>query len=62
MSKRKDGKPLRDDSPYSDILGVDPSVVKEKVRREPEEGRDLLTSTDRFGDIIDEHQHRGSPA
>jgi serine/threonine protein kinase len=53
MSKRKDGKPLRDDSPYSDILGVDPSVVKEKVRREPEEGRDLLTSSDLFGDIID---------
>ncbi|HEY7818208.1 MAG TPA: serine/threonine-protein kinase, partial [Vicinamibacteria bacterium] len=51
--KRKDGKPLRDDSPYSDILGVDPSVVKEKVRREPEEGRDLLTSSDLFGDIID---------
>jgi serine/threonine protein kinase len=58
MTKRKEGKPLRDDSPYSDILGVDPSVVKEKVRRESEEGRELLTSTDLFGDIIDDFRSR----
>jgi serine/threonine protein kinase len=52
MTKPSDGNPLRDGSPYSDILGVDPSVVKEKIRRGAEEGRDLLTSTDLFGDII----------
>jgi serine/threonine protein kinase len=54
MTKRNDEKPFRNGSPYSDILGVDPSAIKEKVRREPEEGRDLLTSTDLFGDIIDD--------
>ncbi len=58
MAKRKDGKPLKDGSPYSDILGVDPAVVKEKVRREPEEGRDLLTSSDLFGDIIDDFRSK----
>jgi serine/threonine protein kinase len=52
MTKPSDGNPLRDESPYSDILGVDPSVVKEKIRRGAEEGRDLLTSSDLFGDII----------
>jgi hypothetical protein len=52
MTKPNDGNPLRDGSPYSDILGVDPSVVKEKIRRGAEEGRDLLTSADLFGDII----------
>jgi hypothetical protein len=54
MAKSSDGNPLRDGSPYSDILGVDPSVVKEKVRRGAEEGRDLLTSSDLFGDIIED--------
>jgi serine/threonine protein kinase len=54
MAKSSDGNPLRDGSPYSDILGVDPSVVKEKVRRDAEEGRDLLTSSDLFGDIIED--------
>jgi serine/threonine protein kinase len=54
MAKRNDRKPLGDDSPYSEILGVDPSVIKEKVRRGSEEGRDLLTSNDLFGDIIDD--------
>ncbi len=58
MTKSNDGKPLRDGSPYSDILGVDPSVVKEKVRRESEEGRDLLNSNDLFGDIIDDFRSR----
>ncbi|HEY7698067.1 MAG TPA: serine/threonine-protein kinase, partial [Vicinamibacteria bacterium] len=63
MSKKNDGKPLRDSSPYSDILGVDPSVVKEKVRRGSEEGRDLLTSNDLFGDIIDDFRGKqGAPA
>ncbi len=60
MTKRKDGKPLQDGSPYSDILGVDPSVIKEKVRRESEEGRDLLTSNDLFGDIIDDFRAKQS--
>jgi Protein kinase domain len=54
MTKKNDGKPLRDDAPYGEILGVDPSVIKEKVRRGAEEGRDLLTSSDLFGDIIDD--------
>ena len=58
MTKRNDGKPLRDGAPYSDILGVDPSVVKEKVRRGADEGRDLLTSTDLFGDIIDDFRSK----
>ncbi len=62
MTKRNDGKPLRDGAPYSDILGVDPSVVKEKVRRGSEEGRDLLTSNDLFGDIIDDFRPQpGAP-
>jgi serine/threonine protein kinase len=54
MTKSNDGKPLRDESPYSGILGVDPSLIKEKVRRGAEEGQDLLTSNDLFGDIIDD--------
>ena len=63
MTKRNDEKPLRDGSPYSDILGVDPSVIKEKVRRGGEEGGDLLTSNDLFGDIIDDFRGKeGSPA
>src|SRR5262245_5150829 len=60
MTKRKDGKPLRDDSAYSDILGVDPAVVKEKVRREAQEGRDRLTSDGIFGDIIDDVRSKQS--
>jgi serine/threonine protein kinase len=63
MTKKNDGKPLRDASPYSDILGVDPTVVKEKVRRGSEEGRDLLTSSDLFGDIIDDFRAKqGAPS
>jgi hypothetical protein len=58
MTKRNDGKPLRDGAPYGDILGVDPSVVKEKIRRGADEGRDLLTSTDLFGDIIDDFRSK----
>jgi serine/threonine protein kinase len=54
MTKRNDGNPFRDGSPYSDILGVDPSVIKERVRRGVEEGRELLTSNDLFGDIIED--------
>jgi serine/threonine protein kinase len=52
MTKSSDGNPLRDNSPYSDILGVDPSIVKEKVRRGAEEGHELLTSNDLFGEIL----------
>ncbi len=58
MGKTDDGKPLRDPSPYSDILGVDPSAVKEKVRRGGGEGGDLLTSSDLFGDIIDDFRSK----
>lgn len=54
MSKPKNSNPLREGSPYSDILGVDPSAIKEKIRRDAEPGEDLLTSTDLFGDIIDD--------
>lgn len=59
MAKRDDGKPLRDDSLYGGILGMDPSQIKEKVRRGAEEGRDLLTSNDLFGDIIDDFRAKG---
>jgi hypothetical protein len=53
MTTPKDKNLFSDKSPYSDILGVDPSLVKEKVRRGgAEKGEDLLTSTDLFGDII----------
>ncbi|MGH9337526.1 MAG: serine/threonine-protein kinase [Vicinamibacteria bacterium] len=58
MTKRKDANPLKDGAPYSDILGVDPSEVREKVRRGAEEGRDLLTSTDLFGEIIDDFRSK----
>jgi hypothetical protein len=55
MTTPKDKKLFREGSPYSDILGVDPAVVKEKVRRESASlGEDLLTSTDLFGDIIED--------
>jgi serine/threonine protein kinase len=54
MSKPKDANPLREGSPYSEILGVDPSVIKEKIRRDAEPGQDLLNSKDLFGDIIDD--------
>lgn len=61
MSKRKDSNPLRDKFPYSDILGVEPHEIREKVRRDAdagagsdsdEEAKDLFTSTDLFGDIL----------
>jgi tRNA A-37 threonylcarbamoyl transferase component Bud32 len=54
MSKPKDGNPLQEGSPYSEILGIDPTAIKEKIRRDAEPGHDLLTSTDLFGDIIDD--------
>jgi len=53
MSKPKNANPLREGS-YSEILGVDPSAIKEKIRRDAEPGQDLLTSSDLFGDIIDD--------
>lgn len=54
MAKPKDSNLFREGAPYSDILGIDPSSIKEKVRRGTNAGDDLLTSTDLFGDIIDD--------
>ena len=56
MTKRKDASPFQDGAPYSDILGVDASVIRKKVRPrgETDASKDLLTSTDLFGDIIDD--------
>jgi hypothetical protein len=60
MSKRKNANPLENHAPYSDILGVDPSQIRQRVRRdrdtsESEAGDqpgELLTSKDLFGDIL----------
>ena len=55
MTKRKDANPFNEGTPISDILGVDPNRVRKKIRgREAESGKSLLTSTDLFGEIIDE--------
>lgn len=61
MTKRKDANPFSDGAPYSDILGVDPSAVRKKIRRRDDRGESesLLTSTDLFGDIIDDFQGHG---
>ncbi len=58
MTKRKDAKPFTDGDPYSDILGVDPSAVHKKVRPrgDSDAAQSLLTSTDLFGDIIDDFE------
>jgi serine/threonine protein kinase len=60
MSKPKDANPLQEGSPYSEILGIDPSAIKEKIRRDAEPGQDLLTSNDLFGDIIDDFRARAA--
>ena len=61
MTTPKDKNLFREESPYSDILGVDPSVVKEKVRRGGgEKGEDLLTSTDLFGRDLDKFEAEGA--
>ena len=56
MTKRKDANPFNEGAPYSEILGVDPSAIRKKVRRRGDSDQDqsLLTSTDLFGDIIDD--------
>jgi len=56
MTKRKDANPFQDGAPYSDILGVDPSAIRKKVRRrgDTDSAQSLLTSTDLFGEIIDD--------
>ncbi len=55
MSKRKDSNPFGDqNTPYGEILGVDPSKIREKVLGKGAiDTEDLLTSTDLFGEIID---------
>ncbi len=64
MTKRKDANPFTDSAPYSDILGVDPSIIHEKVRRrgDSDAGKSLLTSTDLFGDIIDDFKGNAAAA
>ncbi len=61
MTKRKDANPLADRTPYSDILGVDPNVIRKKIRGRGDSNaaEDLLTSTDLFGDIIDDFKGAG---
>ena len=63
MTKRKDANPLADRGPYSDILGVDPSIIRKKIRGrdETDADQDLLTSTDLFGDIIDDFKGDRGP-
>jgi hypothetical protein len=60
MTKPKDGNLFREGAPYSDILGVDPEVVKEKVRRGPDPTQELLNSNDLFGDIIADFRAKGA--
>jgi serine/threonine protein kinase len=58
MTKRKDANPLSDRAPYGEILGVDPSAIRKKVRgrgnASDADDEGLLTSSDLFGDIIDD--------
>ena len=56
MTKSKDANVFDDSATYSKILGVDPSQVRRKVRGkvDTEDRGSLLTSTDLFGDIIDD--------
>jgi len=64
MTKRKDANLFTDGAPYSDILGVDPSTIHKKVRRRGVSDADqsLLTSTDLFGDIIDDFKGNAATA
>ena len=64
MTKRKDANLFTDGAPYSDILGVDPSAIRKKVRRRGDSDADqsLLTSTDLFGDIIDDFKGNAAAA
>ena len=64
MTKRKDANPFTDGAPYADILGVDPSAIRKKVRRrgDSDAGKSLLTSTDLFGDIIDDFKGNAAAA
>lgn len=63
MTKRKDANLFKDGAPYSDILGVDPSAIRKKVRgrSDSESAQSLLTSTDLFGEIIDDFKGDGAP-
>ncbi len=63
MTKRKDASPFEDGAPYGDILGVDPSVIRKKVRgrNESDSAQSLLTSTDLFGEIIDDFKGDRAP-
>ena len=55
MTKSKDSSPFQEDAPYSEILGVDPAQIRHKIRRKDDTGtNNLLTSSDLFGDIIDD--------
>lgn len=57
MTKPKDSNPFESDARYSEILGVDPSQVRPKVRNAaPESADSLLTSSDLFGEILDDFQ------
>ena len=64
MTKRKDANPFTDGAPYADILGVDPSAIRKKVRRrgDSDAGKSLLTSTNLFGDIIDDFKGNAAAA
>lgn len=63
MTKRKDANPFKNSAPYSEILGVDASVIREKVRRrgDTDSSQSLLTSTDLFGEIIDDFKGNAAP-
>ena len=56
MTKSKDANLFDESAAYSKIFGVDPSQVRKKIRSNADTAdRDsLLTSTDLFGDIIDD--------
>jgi len=64
MSKSKESNPFAGGRSYGDLLGVDPSRVKKKVRPRVDENAsekgDLLTSNDLFGDIIDDFKREAT--
>ena len=63
MVKRKDPNLFHEGAPYSELLGVDPSQIRKKIRRDSDEDADsLLTSNDLFGEIIDDFEPKEEPA
>lgn len=64
MPQDKDKSPFSNRAPYEKILKVPADRIKERIRKaDPEDPKNLLTSKDLFGDIIDDFgEHSNAPA